>query len=59
MPIGELIHQRPGLMQLTADVSQWDQSVLDLVDVNQYTRETVLETQDHDVNIMFEQTAEE
>lgn len=53
VPIGEAILSRPGLMQLTSDVNQWDASVLDLVDVAQYTHETTSATSDQNVDIEF------
>jgi hypothetical protein len=56
LPIGERVKTRPNLMQLTADVNQWDSDVIGLVDPS-YMRETVLSTKEHNVNIEFAQTA--
>ena len=51
--IGEMIHRRPKLLQLGAEVEKWDSDVLGLIDEDSYTGSTKAEIEDQNVDIVF------
>lgn len=56
--IGEIVRERPGLIQIMSDVNQWDGDILGLVD-SSYTTETATATQEQKVDVEFQLSEEE